>query len=287
MINVKEFYYPESLDEALELFSKNKGQELINVPVAGSTDIVFSRNPLFKGLVDINRIGLDYIKKEENVIKIGATTTIRKIAKSELLKDMGGGVLSKAASLIGSRLIRNTCTIGGNLMALRIWSDLPVALLVLDGNAEIRSKEERKVISIEELLKKRPSKIINSTELLTEIIIPATPENVGGAFIKFTRTKFDYTLMDIGAYIELEKGRIKKCRIAVSAVTPFPVRLKEVEKIMEGNIPDGKLIKEASEMAKDQIKPIKTFKVGEDYRKYLTGVLFTRIFEEITEGVIL
>lgn len=278
---ISEFYYPRSLDEALELFSKNRDEQFINIPVAGSTDRVSFKNPSVKGLVDINRIGLDYIKQEDNVIKIGAATVIQKLAKSELLNNIAGGVLAKAASGVGSRLIRNTCTAGGNLMALRIWSDLPVALLVLDGKVEIRSIKERKIISVEELLKKRPSKVIDSTELLTEIIIPVPPENSRGDFIKFTRTKFDYTLMDTGVYIETDKEKIRECRLAVSGVTSVPVRLKSVENLLKDKQPDRALIEGASEKAKEEIKPVKNFRADEDYRKYLTGVLVARIFEQI------
>jgi len=234
--NLKDFFYPGSLEEALELLSKNEGSPLLNVPVAGSTGIFYSKNPKIRGLIDINRIGLDYIKKESHALKIGAATPVQKIAQSPAIKSLAGGFFAKAAGSIGSRLIRNTCTIGGNIVDLRIWSNLPAPLLVLEGKIKAETKKSSRFIPAEEFFSRRPSKILSPVELVTEIIIHLPPENARGAFIKFGRTKVDYTLMDTAAYMEIDGDRLKNVRIAVSAVTVLPQRLKSLEKFVEGKI---------------------------------------------------
>jgi carbon-monoxide dehydrogenase medium subunit len=280
MKNLKEFYYPLSLEETLEILSENENAPLVNVPVAGSTAIVFSKNPKIKGLIDINRLGLDYIKKDNDTIKIGAAATAQKIYQSELIKSLARGILSSAAKTIGSRLIRNSCTIGGNIAGLRIWSDFPVALLALDGHIMVKSKEGERLISAEDFFAKKPSKILKSTELVTEIIISVPPANSTGSFIKFSKTKFDYSLMNTGACLETDRGKILKARIAVSAVTMLPVRLKSIENFIEGKILTEDLLEEISKKVKEEIIPVNTYKVSSEYRKHLAGVLVKRVLEE-------
>lgn len=284
MKNLKEFYYPKTLEEALEILSENEASEMLNIPVAGSTGIVFSKKPTVKALVDINRIGLDYIKKDRGTVKIGAATVVRKIARSEIIKNMAGGVLSKAAGSIGSILIRNSCTIGGNIADLRIWSDSPSALLVLGAKIKINSKEKERIIKAEEFFSQKPSRTLLKTEMVTEIIIPAPPKNAAGSFIKFGRTKVDYTLMDVSSYFEINDERLINVRIAISGVTLFPKRLKELEKFIEGKIFSEKLLKEIEDKGREEIDPLKTYKASKEYRKHLAGVLLKRSVEESYRG---
>ncbi|MEQ8221436.1 MAG: FAD binding domain-containing protein [Candidatus Eremiobacterota bacterium] len=277
MLNIREFHYPQTIDEILEILSKNKDEKSINIPVAGSTAVIFSKNPSVKGFVDINRAGLDYIKQEGNTVKIGAATTVQKIAESEIINNIAGGVLARAASRVGSRLIRNVCTIGGNIAALRIWSDLPVALLALNGAVEIRNSEKKRIISVEELIQKRPAKELSSQELITEIIIPVPSCHTKGGFIKFSRTNFDYTLMDVAVSMEFYASVIKDCRLAISGVTSVPQRFIEIENLLKGNTLNETLIDHVAKEAEEKITPLKNFRAGEDYRKYLTGVLIKRL----------
>ena len=285
MKNVRDFFYPETLKEALKLLSENEGNSQLNVPVAGSTGIVFSKNPKITGLVDINRLGLDYIKKENGSIKIGASATVQKISRSKALQSVAGGILSKAAGSIGSRLIRNSCTIGGNISGLRIWSDLPAPLLVLDAKIKAQSEKGERIIPAEEFFSKTPSKILNPSELVTEIIIPV-PEKSAGSFIKFVRTKVDYTFMDTAFYMELKDGKIINPGLSVSAVTLLPVRLKAIEEFLNGKALDEKLLEEVSKKAEEEINPIKTYKTTVEYRKHLAGVLIKRVVEEAYRGAV-
>ncbi|OQA15489.1 MAG: Caffeine dehydrogenase subunit beta [bacterium ADurb.Bin363] len=256
MKNLKEFYYPSSLTEALYILSENEDNSLINVPVAGSTSIVFSKNPNIKGLIDINRIGLDYIKKDGTTIKIGSTMTARKIYQSPLIKSMAGGLLAKAAGSIGSTLIRNSCTIGGNIVDLRIWSDFPAPLLALDAKIKVDSKKGTREISVEEFFSKRPSKILSPSEMVTEIIIPSLEGK--GSFIKFARTRVDYTLVDIAAYLETEDKKICLARIAVSGITTLPERLKSMEKFIEGKELTEDFLQEVSKKAREECVEVRS-----------------------------
>ena len=65
--------------------------------------------------------GLDYIREDEDGLKIGALTKLTTIVESPAVKE-NYGVLSEAAKSVATPQIRNMCTIGGNLaQEVRCW----------------------------------------------------------------------------------------------------------------------------------------------------------------------
>jgi len=79
MKQLQEFIYPNSIEEALSFLDEST--EII----AGGTHITVSKNQSFKRLVDITRIGLNYIKKEDHQVRIGSTTTVTEMIESSIV----------------------------------------------------------------------------------------------------------------------------------------------------------------------------------------------------------
>lgn len=117
-INVK------TIDEAVILMKKYKGKSKL---IAGGTDLLGELKDRVlltypETLVNIKTIhGLDYIKEEAGVLKIGALTRLQEIATSAVVKKRYD-ILAQAALSIGSPQIRSMGTIGGNLCQdVRCW----------------------------------------------------------------------------------------------------------------------------------------------------------------------
>ncbi len=108
------YYEPHSLDEAVECL--NEGQR--GAVVAGGTDLVVAlkqrlQKPGF--LLSLDKIpSLKGIKSSNEFLSLGAMTTLEEIIKSSLIKERFPA-LSKAAREVGSPLLRNIATIGGNI----------------------------------------------------------------------------------------------------------------------------------------------------------------------------
>jgi xanthine dehydrogenase YagS FAD-binding subunit len=112
------------VEEAAALLTKFRGKARLN---AGGTDLlgalkdeVFPDYP--KALIDIKTIeGLDAIREENGILKIGALARLRDIAASPLVRDRIP-VLAEAARSVASPQIRNAATLGGNLcQEVRCW----------------------------------------------------------------------------------------------------------------------------------------------------------------------
>jgi NADPH-dependent glutamate synthase beta subunit-like oxidoreductase len=114
----------QTVDEVSTLLGKYKGKAVIN---AGGTDLL----SILKGeyltdypdaLINIKTIpGLDYIKEDGGVLKIGALTKLAEIVKSPLLKN-STKALVEAVRSVATPQVRNSATIGGNLCQdVRCW----------------------------------------------------------------------------------------------------------------------------------------------------------------------
>jgi NADPH-dependent glutamate synthase beta subunit-like oxidoreductase len=113
-----------SLKEAVRLLTKYQGKAKIS---AGGTDLVGilkekSLPEYPEAVINIKAIsGLNYIKEDEQGLKIGSLTKLSDIANSPAIKETYR-LLSEAAESVATPQIRNMCTIGGNLaQQVRCW----------------------------------------------------------------------------------------------------------------------------------------------------------------------
>ncbi len=110
-----EYHSPRSLEEAISLLSKFQGQVKV---IAGGTDLLPNmKHRLFTpahvvGLRGIN--GLDSIREEAGVIRLGAMCTIAQLAQDSTVRTRLPS-LADAASQIAGPQLREMGTLGGNL----------------------------------------------------------------------------------------------------------------------------------------------------------------------------
>jgi NADPH-dependent glutamate synthase beta subunit-like oxidoreductase/CO/xanthine dehydrogenase FAD-binding subunit len=126
MKNLKNFEHINagSLDEAISLLQRHGNKAWI---MAGGTDLIGTMR--FEVLEDYPEVviniksipGLDYIKEEDGMLKIGALTRLQDIANNAIAKSRYTA-LSEAAGHTASPHIREMGTIGGNICQLiRCW----------------------------------------------------------------------------------------------------------------------------------------------------------------------
>jgi len=91
-----------------------------SAPLAGGTDLISTLKAMcsptsYETLVNLKTIpNLSYIKEENNMLKIGALTTLTTIAKNATVLSKYTA-LAEAAHAVGTPQLRNTGTIGGNI----------------------------------------------------------------------------------------------------------------------------------------------------------------------------
>ena len=277
MRGIKEYSIPESLDYTLKLLHMHQGKSLV---VAGGSHLGLLKKTSNEFIVDIKKIGLNYIKEDEANIVIGATTRAVDIRHSDLLKSFAGGILSNAASNIGSVLTQNIVTIGGNVYSLFPWSNLPPALLVLDASVELVSLEGRRIVSLHELLSANPHKYMESYEIISSITLPKTSKDLKTSYKVFNLTENDYDIVIVAVSLEMDSNVCKKARISLGAAVTPSALLYEAAQLLENKELTSELIKEVSEKAVSGIKLTKDIRTTDEHRIDVIKTLVKRALEE-------
>src|SRR5208283_5032949 len=117
-------YDARTIEEAVKLLKNYKGKARIN---AGGTDLLGalkhgSLREYPEAIINIKDVkGLDAIKQDKTGLRIGALTKLADLVSSPIVKE-SYPVLADAAKSVATPLVRNMCTIGGNLAQdVRCW----------------------------------------------------------------------------------------------------------------------------------------------------------------------
>jgi len=280
MKNLAEFQHPTSVEAALALLAARPGEAR---PLAGGTALVFSADPKARVLVDLSRAGLQSIALGVDGLHLGAMATARAVARSRAVVEAGLPGLAEAAAACGSRLLQNQITVGGNLVGLYPWSDLPPMLLALGAVARLRSAAGAREVSVEQLVARHPTKLLRPGELVVEVVVPRPGRSSGNAFLMFGRTAVDYTMCDVAAALELDGNAIKAARLAVGGLRPLPVRLPAAEAALVGKEPVAATLAAAAAAATAEVQVANDFRASREYRRELCGVLVRRALETAAE----
>ena len=237
-MSVKSTFKAKTIEEVLELLSKYKEKATL---IAGGTDLVIElRNKKIdpEVIIDISHINeLRYIKQTESEISLGAGTTFTDIAYAiELGKKLEG--LKKSARLVGSPLIRNRGTVGGNICHGSPAADIVPPLLALDAIVTIRGKDSVREEKIEDIFLGKGHVDIGPEEMLTDITFKKPSESAMLGFSKLgLRNALAISRICIAAYIELDKdNKITDIRIASGALGVNGLRERSVEDAMIGRV---------------------------------------------------
>ena len=274
-----DYYQPESLEEAIRL-KKNISGSLF---ISGGTDLMVRINKKElrpSALISLRSIpGLSGIENGK-IIRVGAMTSISDLVKSPFIQE-NYPVLIQAAKTLGSVQIRNVATIGGNLCNGSPAADMAPPLLVLHAKVRVQSAQDNRDITLEKFFRGPGETSLSRDEILTDILLEPPETNTKTIFLKKGRTRMDLAVASVAVLIQKEGNRFLKARLAAGSVSPTPLRLFEVEAILEGAIFSRGLLDEARHLASRCVSPISDERATADYRYHLVGVLVKRALEKL------
>ena len=264
----------KSLGEALELLHGNDSDVKI---LAGGQSLIpslKSRTLVLNRLVDITGITeLDYIRKDEHSIKIGALTTTAKLTDDRtILSSLP--ILREAAVHIADPLVRNMGTIGGNLCHSDPANDLPAVMLALNATMVAASQDETRRISADSFFVDSYKTALKPSEILTEIEIPLQTGRWGAVYRKVKKGSGGFSIAGVASYLSIkEGGTISDCRIAMTAVGPTALRAVKAEQSLKGKMLTAPVLDNAAKMAVQASQPSSDVKASRDYRRKVLDML--------------
>lgn len=180
-MQIRDYVCATSLDEAYDLLKSKKTNRIIG----GCT--FFNMTGIRIGTaIDLQDLGLDYIRRDNGDIAIGAYTSLREIEKSPVITEAFGTMFSDVLEhLIGVQL-RNTITIGGHVASRFGFSDIIPVLLSLDAGLVFHNAG---TVRLEDYMKEEHG----YRDILTEIRIPDKGRK---GVVQMMRSSFnDYSIM--------------------------------------------------------------------------------------------
>jgi len=282
-----EYLTPGTTDEALSLLIEYGDKAVI---IAGSVFFTPHREELFSEaevLINIGKLGLDYIKVDEEGLKLGAITKLTSLMTSDVTSKGMFRVLSETVSEIPIKRIRDMGTVGGEV-CMSAETDLPTSLIALDSKVIIVSSTESRILPLEDFYLGYLSTVLKPNEMVTEIQIPHFPPKTGAGFYKLERGTVDLPIVNAAARITL--GRDDKCsgvKIVLGCVAFPPVRADNAEKLLMGNKLDEKIMARAAETATD-IECITDIRASGELRKRWGRIAvekaLNKAYEQAKEG---
>jgi len=256
------WYRPKSIDELHRLFESNSFDENSVKIVASNTGSgVYKDQDLHDKYIDIKGIPeLSVINRSSKGIELGSVVSISKAI--DVLSD-GNLVFRKIAdhlNKVASPFVRNTATIGGNIiMAQRLQfpSDIATVLLAAGSTVTIQVASKRLCLTLEEFLQQPPC---DSRTLLLSIFIPdrvsdgitfetfrAAPRPCGNA-VSYVNSAF-LARSSGGDHIE------DICLAFGAYGADHAIRARKVEDFLKGKSVTSSVILEAVQLLKETISP--------------------------------
>jgi carbon-monoxide dehydrogenase medium subunit len=270
---LKALYRPRSLPEAIDLLEQHGDRSR---PLAGGTALVLGRSPRVDVLVDLALLGLDRIEEREDALEIGAMVSCSSLVRYLQHPDRSGwpALLREAATAIGSRILQNHVTVGGNCVMVYAWSDLPVALWCLDASFVAEGKAGSRTIGADRFFAEHPSHVLAAGEILTWVRVPRPPRGAGSAYVKVTRNATDHGLASAAAATVVSaEGTILSARIAVGAVRGLPQILTTAAASLIDHAPGPEALAAAGRVAAEEAKVTADFRAGIEFRKDLVSTV--------------
>lgn len=274
-----QYHEPENLKEACEMLAEFEGKARL---LAGGTDLLVNMK---KGVVSPKQVvSLTRIKKLKSIsiegrgIRIGACATAADIAvSSDLRHDFMA--LSMGAAHLGSPLIRNLATIGGNIVSARPAADMPPSLIAYGARVVLEKRGVERIQALEDFFKGPGQSMAGPDEIVTKILLESPPPYSGSGYVKLgKRRALEISIVNVAAFIVLESpdGPIRKARVVLGSVAPVPLRARNAEKMLIGQKPGEVLFTKAGDAAAKESKPIDDFRGSAQYRRNMVTVLTKR-----------
>lgn len=278
----REVYSPVDQHAAIEYLQANSGAKI----VAGGTDVGVQLNKRTiapKQFLVLNRIR-EFASRpcwdESGEIFCSALTSWSTL--EDLCRGLGAAQFAEIISIFGSPQIRNVGTIGGNLVNASPIADSIPFLMVMDAGLTIVGPERQvREININEFYVGYRKTALQPGELLKGVAFFPPAENQELSLYKISRRRdLDISTFTAAILLTIENETIQEARIALGAVGPTVVRVKQTEAFLKGKPFTEQTMQAAGELAVEEVTPISDVRGSADFRWQLTRNVFLKFFHE-------
>lgn len=322
MLRLPSFQYlePTTLQEALR-WKEQAGPE--GMYVAGGTDLypnMKRRHQEPRLVISLSKLDLGTIDLSEGRLRLGAGMTLTEIVKSSSVRSIFP-VVSEAAAVISTPLLRNMGTLGGNLCldtrcnyynqtyewrksinfcmkkdgeicwvapsSPRCWavnsSDLAPVMVALDAEFSLSGPEGDRTLGADDFYRDDGIEYLTKQpdEILTGVEITHQGDSDATYHKLRRRAAFDFPVLGVAAWVAWEGTKVSDARIVLGAVGCRPKLVTEAAQALRGSTLEDAAIAEAAQAAFKPSKPMDNTDFGLSWRKEMTLTYVRRALEEL------
>ena len=278
-----EYLKPSSISEAVALLQQYGEDAKLLAGGQSLVPMMKLRLARPKVVIDIHRIAdLNYIREEADQIRCGAMTRHAQIEESELIRKKVS-MLCEAAATIGDAQVRNRGTLGGALVEADPAGDYGAVVLALNARMKCRGPRGERVIPATDFFTFAYTTVLQTDEILTEIIFPLPPSGSAGAYLKLERVSGDFAIAGAAVQMSLDvNGTCREIGVGVTGAGTVPQKALVVESLLLDRKITTELIAEAGRLIQEGADPIEDTRGSAAYkRKALSAILRRAIAESL------
>ena len=279
----QEYLRPTNLSQALQAFAEAPRPIL---PIAGGTDLLLDleqgRHSPVHTLLDVTSIAeMTALEVRDNELFVGASVPVNHVATNALTREHAQALI-EACNLIAGPQVRNVATLGGNVAHALPAADGTIALLALDGQAEIAGIAGTRRGPFKELfLGPGRSSLRHGEELLVGFYLPLRRGYQASCFKRIMRPQgVALPILNCAVWLERENELVKDCHIAVGPGGGTPFRATQAEDALRGQHFNSSTFDTALDALLSQAQfRTSARRASADYRRHIVCGLFKDVIE--------
>ena len=233
-------------------------------------------------LIDINPADQRPPSLRQGLIRLPALTRHRVLLEHDLVR-RHCPLLAEAVRHVGNVRVRNRGTIGGSLAHADPTSEIGCCALATGARVVVRGPaqdgQSDRTVSASELFAGYWSTTLSSSEIITDVLIPAARPHQGWSFHEMVRRTSDFAIVAVAVIVDLAErtGAIAAANVALAGVAD---RVVLADPGLAGSAPDDEALGAAAARIADRLEPPDDVHASGAYRRRLARVLTVRALRE-------
>jgi xanthine dehydrogenase small subunit len=277
-------YFSNIPSKIKKLKQEKLSEEEKSVPnfyISGGTDLFVQRwEDILKNdirLLSSNGISSTIIEENRKCI-VGAAATVSDLINSDIISKHLPH-LRKQLKLFGSLPIRNSATVGGNIVNASPIADITSILLALNADIHLKKESSERKLFLKDFYKGYKSLDLKEGELVVHVSFDYPAENSYFNFEKVSqRTYLDIAGVNSSIYLESKVDNIITARISAGGVAPIPLFLKKTSEFLNGKTITADIVTQATDISQTEISPISDARGSAEYKALLLRQLIAAHF---------
>jgi len=277
-----EYVAAESYDDAVRLLAA--GDEEARLLAGGQSlmpmlNLRLARPEL---LIDINAADDREPSVAGGVLRLPALTRHRVLIEHDLVR-AHCPLLAEAVRHVGNVRVRNRGTVGGSLAHADPTSEIGGCALATGADVVVRGPGGDRLVPASELFVSYWTTSLGASEIITDVLIPASGPRHGWSFHEMVRRTSDFAIVAVAAVVELHEraDTIAAARVALAGVADRVTLARgDLLEGLAGRTGDEASVDAAAAQIAASLEPPDDVHASGDYRRRLARVLTARALRE-------